>query len=230
MASIEVTQLTKRYPNQLALDHFDLTAHSGQIIGLLGENGSGKTTLLKILAGVLHDYTGTVRVAGFTPGPQSKDHTAYLPDVVFLPDHLTATTAMDLYGRFFADFERPRAEALLDHFHLPADRRLGALSKGMREKLQIALTMARRAQIYLLDEPISGVDPAAREVVLRAIVENFAADATMIVSTHLLHDIEPLVDHVVFLRYGRPLLAGATDELRETHGLSIDELFRKEYR
>ena len=154
---------------------------------------------------------------------------SFLPDASFLPDDCRPDQAIALYARFFADFDADRARALIAGFCLPGGRRLKELSKGMREKLQIALAMSRRARVYLLDEPISGVDPAARDVLLRAVLENFDPDALMVVSTHLIADIEPVIDTAVFLRGGRVLLQGDADDLRAQYGMTIDALFRKEY-
>lgn len=226
---VRVAGLTRDYGSLRALDHVDLDLPAGHVVGLLGENGSGKTTLLKILAGVLADWTGDATVCGHRPGPESKAMVSFLPDASFLPDDCRPDQAIALYARFFADFDADRARALIAGFGLPGGRRLKELSKGMREKLQIALAMSRRARVYLLDEPISGVDPAARDVLLRAVLENFDPDALMVVSTHLIADIEPVIDTAVFLRGGRVLLQGDADDLRAQYGMTIDALFRKEY-
>ncbi|MEV1291028.1 ABC transporter ATP-binding protein [Pseudonocardia sp. NPDC049635] len=227
--AIEVTDLHKAYRGRPALAGLDLELTSGQVIGLMGDNGSGKTTLLKILAGVLADWTGTVRVAGHAPGPGSKALVSFLPDTSFLPDRHTPADAIAQFARFFADFDADRAREMIGFFNLPQDRTLKEMSKGMREKVQISLAMSRRARVYLLDEPISGVDPASRDVILRGILQNFAEDALLLVSTHLIQDVEPIVDSVVFLREGRVLLQGTADDLRDVHGTSLDALFRKVY-
>ena len=229
-AGITITGLTKRYGNVVGLDGLDLALPPGGIVGLMGDNGAGKTTLLKILAGVLADWTGTVDVFGDRIGPATKAITSFLPDVDFLPDRYQVEDAISLYADFFADFDRARAAALIAGFDLPRDRGLKEYSKGMREKLQIALTMARQARLYLLDEPISGVDPASRSIIMENILANYESDALLIMSTHLIADIEPVVDHVVFLRAGRVMLQGQADDLRESYGTSIDKLFRQEYR
>ncbi|MCI1642138.1 MAG: ABC transporter ATP-binding protein [Actinomyces sp.] len=226
---IEVTGLTKDYGRFRALDHVDLALPAGHVTGLMGENGSGKTTLLKILAGVLSGWDGDVRICGRRPGPESKAVVSYLPDASFLPDGARSRDAIALYARFFEDFDARRAREMIDFFELPAGRTLKELSKGMREKLQIALAMSRRARVYLLDEPISGVDPAARDIILRAVLEHFDPDALMVLSTHLIADVEPLIDTVVFLRHGKVLLHEDADDLRAQTGLTIDALFRKEY-
>ena len=229
MNAIEVRHLTKSYRGRPALEDLSLSLPAGQIVGLMGDNGSGKTTLLKILAGVLADWEGEVSVCGHTPGAESKAVVSFLPDASFLPDHYSCADAITLYAEFFADFDTAKARDMVDFFHLPGDRTLKELSKGMREKLQIALAMSRRARVYLLDEPISGVDPAARDVIMRGILTNFSEDALMVVSTHLIADIEPVVDSVVFLRGGHVLLQGNADDLRAEYHMGLDALFRKVY-
>ena len=225
-----MTNLTKTYRGRPALRDLSLELPAGRITGLMGSNGSGKTTLLKILAGVLADYQGRVRIAGHAPGPRSKAAVAFLPDAAFIADNLTAERAVAYYARFFADFDADKARDLIRFFKLPADRTIKEMSKGMGEKLRIALTMSRRARVYLLDEPISGVDPAARDVLMNGILTDFNPDALLLISTHLIADVEPIVDSVVFLHEGGLMLAGDADDLREASGMSLDALFRKEYR
>ena len=228
--AVVVTNLTKTYRGRPALRDLSLELPAGRITGLMGSNGSGKTTLLKILAGVLADYQGRVRIAGHAPGPRSKAAVAFLPDAAFIADNLTAERSVAYYARFFADFDADKARDLIRFFKLPADRTIKEMSKGMGEKLRIALTMSRRARVYLLDEPISGVDPAAREVLMNGILTDFDPDALLLISTHLIADVEPIVDSVVFLHEGGLMLAGDADDLREASGMSLDALFRKEYR
>lgn len=229
-AAVVVTGLTKAYRGRPALRDLSLELPAGRITGLMGSNGSGKTTLLKILAGVLADYQGRVRIAGRAPGPRSKADVAFLPDAAFIADNLTAERAVAYYARFFADFDADKARDLIRFFKLPADRTIKEMSRGMGEKLRIALTMSRRARVYLLDEPISGVDPAAREVLMNGILTDFNPDSLLLISTHLIADVEPIVDSVVFLHEGGLMLAGDADDLREAGGMSLDALFRKEYR
>ena len=229
-SAVVVRHLTKRFGTMAALDDLSLTLPAGRVTGLMGSNGSGKTTLLKILAGVLSDYDGEVSVAGYAPGPASKARVAFLPDAAFLSESLTASAATDQFSRLFADFDQDKARELVRHFKLPQDRTLKGMSKGMGEKLRIALTMSRRAEVYLLDEPISGVDPATREVILDGILADFDPEALLLISTHLIADVEPIVDSAVFLDAGRLLLASDADDLREKHGMGLDALFRKEYR
>ena len=227
---VVVENLTKTYRGRPALDGLSLEIPPGRIVGLMGSNGSGKTTLLKILAGVLADYDGRVRIAGHDPGPETKALVSFLPDASFLASGLTAPAAIAQYRRFFADFDADKAVELVRFFNLPTDRTLKEMSKGMGEKLRIALAMSRRARVYLLDEPISGVDPTAREIVLDGVLRDFDPHALMLISTHLIADVEPIVDSVVFLKDGHLLLAGDADDLRQAHSMSLDALFRKEYR
>ena len=227
---VVVENLTKTYRGRPALDGLSLELPPGRIIGLMGSNGSGKTTLLKILAGVLADYDGRARIAGLDPGPESKALVSFLPDASFLASNLTTPAAIAQYRRFFADFDADKAAELVRFFNLPTDRTLKEMSKGMGEKLRISLAMSRRARVYLLDEPISGVDPAARDVILGGILRDFDSEALMLISTHLIADVEPIIDSVVFLKDGRLLLAGDADDLRQESGMSLDALFRKEYR
>lgn len=227
--AIEVKGLTKNYGALRALDGLDLTLPTGQIVGLLGENGCGKTTLLKVLAGVLADHSGEVTIAGHRLGPGSKAHVSFLPDASFLPDHARISQCVRMYRDFFADFDAVMAEDLIGFFGLKQGTRLKQMSKGMREKVQIALAISRQAEVYLLDEPISGVDPAARQVILDGMVRNLSADSLVLISTHLVHDLEPILDAVVLMRHGKVLLQGAVDDLRAEHNQSIDQLFREVY-
>ena len=227
---VVVENLTKTFQGRPALDWLSLELPPGRIVGLMGSNGSGKTTLLKILAGVLADYDGRVRIAGHDPGPESKALVSFLPDTTFLATNLTVPAAIAQYRRFFADFDSGKAAELVRFFNLPTDRTLKEMSKGMGEKLRVSLAMSRRARVYLLDEPISGVDPAARDVILSGILRDFDSEALMLISTHLIADVESIIDSVVFLKDGRLLLAGDADDLRQDRGMSLDALFRKEYR
>ena len=228
--ALTTTGLTKRYGRTTALDALDLELGGGRIVGLLGENGCGKTTLLKILAGVVSDYEGEARIAGHAPGPASKARVSFLPDTSFLPDGARARYCVDLYADFFADFEAAKAHELLRFFGLDEAMRLKEMSKGMREKVQIALAMSRRAEVFLLDEPISGVDPAARQIILDGILDTLEDDALLLVSTHLIHDLEPILDAVVMMRHGRVVLTGDADDLRAQHGASLDQIFKETYR
>lgn len=227
---IHIEHLTKAYRGRPALVGLDLDLHPGRIVGLVGPNGCGKTTLLKILAGVLADWTGAVAIDGIAPGVETKRRVAFLPSAAFLDPALTPGAAVRLYSRFFEDFDADKAMSSIRFFDLPLDRTLKEMSKGMGEKLQISLTMARKARLYLLDEPISGVDPAARDIILEGILRDFDEDALMLISTHLIADIESILDEVVMLKEGRLHRAGPVDDLRDEYGMSLDALFRKEYR
>lgn len=229
MTAVQVQSLTKRYGSFPAINDLSFSLEEGSVVGLLGENGCGKTTLLKILAGVMLRYDGDVRVVGHRPGPESKARVSFLPDQSFLADGDRISQCANMYADFFADFNRAKFDDMLQFFQLEPRMKLSQLSKGMREKAQIALAMSRDAKVFLLDEPISGVDPAARDVILRAIVRNLEPDSLVLISTHLISDIEPVLDRVLMMRYGQVLIEGTVDDLREQHGKSMDQLFREVY-
>lgn len=230
---VEVKHLTKMYGNKKrplkALDDFSLSLKPGRIVGLLGENGSGKTTLLKVLAGMLTPEAGTVTIDGHQPGPETKAITSFQPDTSLLPGSIKAAAAINTYAEFFTDFDVTKARELLDFFGLQPEQKTNEMSKGMREKLQLALVMSRQAKLYLLDEPISGVDPAARQALLDAILRGWNPEATLLISTHLVTDIEQVLDDAVFMHAGKLFKQGEADVLREEYGLSLDQIFRKEY-
>ncbi|EYT62968.1 ABC transporter [Dietzia sp. UCD-THP] len=227
---VETAGLTMSYGSTTALDALDLGLAPGQIVGLLGENGCGKTTLLKILAGVLSEYSGSVRIDGHAPGPESKAIVSFLPDTSFLPDSARVSYCLELYADFFSDFRTEKARDLIGFFGLSESARLKEMSKGMREKVQIALAMSRDAKVFLLDEPISGVDPAARQLILDGILRNLSEDSLLLISTHLVHDLEPILDAAVMMRHGRVLLQGDADDLRGRHSASLDQIFKETYR
>lgn len=229
-ALVHVENLTKHYRTTTALRDFSLDLPAGHIVGLMGPNGCGKTTLLKILAGVLADYSGVVAIDGHAPGVATKKIVSYLPDADFLNPAWDAKQAISVYSRFFADFDAEKAASMVDFFDLPTNRPLSEMSKGMGEKLQISLVMSRRARVFLLDEPISGVDPATRDVILEGILREFDPQSLLIVSTHLISDIEHFVDYALFVKEGRILLQGDADDLRAARADSLDAIFRKEYR
>ena len=220
---VHVEHLTKHYRKTPALRDYSLSLDAGHIVGLMGPNGCGKTTLLKILAGVLNDYQGQVSIDGHKPGIDTKAIVSYLPSAAFLNGEWTVECAINIYSRFFADFEPERARTMVDFFELPEGRPLS-------EKLQISLIMARKAKLFLLDEPISGVDPATRDIILEGILREFDPESLLIMSTHLISDIEHFVDYALFMKEGQVLLQGDADDLRATHGDSLDAIFRKEYR
>jgi ABC-2 type transport system ATP-binding protein len=224
---LECASLTKRYGTKEALGGIDLTLETGRIVGLLGPNGSGKTTLIKLACGLLTPTAGEIRIAGQKPSPATNALLSYLPERIALPLWMTAAQAMDFYGDFYADFRREAAEDMIERLHLERTQTIKTMSKGMREKLQLILTMSRKAELYLLDEPIGGVDPATRDYILKTILTNYSEDATVLISTHLISDVENVLDEAVFLREGGVLLHESVDAIREEKGKSVDELFRE---
>ncbi len=230
MARIEINDLTKKFGDLTALDGVTLSLKQGQIVGLLGPNGSGKTTLIKILNGLLTPTSGSVSINGNAPGVETKKVVAYLPDRNALPDYMTASQLMDIYADFFEDFDRLKAEAMIDDLGIDRRQTMKKMSKGTKEKLQLCLVMARQAEVYLLDEPIGGVDPATRDYILRTIISNYNENAVVIISTHLISDVESVLDDVVFIQEGRIVLHKAADEIREEKGESVDKLFREVFK
>ena len=230
MARIEISNLTKKFGDLTALDDVTVSLEQGQIVGLLGPNGSGKTTLIKILNGLLQPTSGGVTINGIAPGVETKKVVAYLPDRNALPDYMTASQLMDIYEDFFEDFDRLKAEAMVDDLGIDRKQTMKKMSKGTKEKLQLCLVMARQAEVYLLDEPIGGVDPATRDYILRTIISNYNENAVVLISTHLISDVESVLDDVVFIKDGRVVLHKAADEIREEKGESIDKLFREVFK
>ena len=230
MARIEINNLTKNFGDLTALDDVTVSLEQGQIVGLLGPNGSGKTTLIKILNGLLQPTSGSVTINGYAPGVETKKVVAYLPDRNALPDYMTASQLMDIYEDFFEDFDRLKAEAMVDDLGINRKQTMKKMSKGTKEKLQLCLVMARQAEVYLLDEPIGGVDPATRDYILRTIISNYNENAVVLISTHLISDVESVLDDVVFLKDGRVVLHKAADEIREEKGESVDKLFREVFK
>ena len=224
---VTLTNLTKTYNGIPALRDVTMSIPSGKIVGLLGPNGSGKTTLIKILNGLLQPTSGLVTINGFHPSPITKAQVAYLPDITYLDESKTIQYYLDFFQDFYADFRYPLALQLLEDLKLQPDLRLKDLSKGNKEKVQLILVMSREAKLYLLDEPIGGVDPASRDYILKTIINQYSEDASVIISTHLIADIESVLDEVVFLKYGQIELQGDTDNIRQVHGKSIDKLFRE---
>lgn len=230
MARIEINNLTKNFGNLTALDDVTVSLEQGQIVGLLGPNGSGKTTLIKILNGLLQPTSGGVTINGIAPGVETKKVVAYLPDRNALPDYMTASQLMDIYEDFFEDFDRLKAESMVDDLGINRKQTMKKMSKGTKEKLQLCLVMARQAEVYLLDEPIGGVDPATRDYILRTIISNYNENAVVLISTHLIADVESVLDDVVFLKEGRVVLHKAADAIREEKGESVDKLFREVFK
>ena len=227
---LEISHLTKYYKGFQSLSDLNLTLTPGKIVALLGPNGSGKTTLLKLIAGLLTPNGGTISILGNPPGEASRSAVAYLPDRISLPPWMTSAEASRYYADFFPDYNRTRADAMLLDLGIPLDKPIKKLSKGMREKVQLSLTMSRAARLYLLDEPISGVDPAARDYILKTILTCHAPDSTVLISTHLIADVESVIDEFIFLREGHLLCYESADAAREREGKTIDELFREAFR
>lgn len=225
---IEIQGLTKAYDaDHVAVDHIDLKLPKGKIIGLLGPNGSGKTTLIKMMNGLLVPTEGSIRINGYEIGTETKKRVAYLPDRTYLPDGKSIDGILDYFCDFYEDFSREKALEMLQSLHIDPDSKLRTLSKGMKEKVQLILVMSRKADLYVLDEPIAGVDPAARDYILRTIINNYDSEATVLISTHLIGDIEKVLDEVIFLRGGRLVLYTSVDNIREQHGKSVDAYFRE---
>ena len=227
---LEVSGLSKHMGDSMALDGCSFSLESGRIVGLLGPNGSGKTTLLKLIAGLLTTNVGTIQVCGQPIGPESKALVSYLPDRTYLRNNQKIKDQLDFFQDFYADFDRPRAEEMLRNLGISLDQRFGTLSKGNKEKVHLVLVMSRRARLYLLDEPIGGVDPAARDYILHTIISNYDPNATVVISTHLIQDVEPVLDDFVFLFRGNVVRSGSVDAVREETGKSLDELFREVFR
>ena len=227
---LEFKNITKKYGKKTALDDITLSIPRGSIVGLLGPNGSGKTTLLKLATGLLQPTNGEVLACGFKPGAESKDLVAYQSDKVYLNDWMNVNDLMNMLNDFYTNFNKDKALDMLKSLNInPADK-LKEMSKGTKEKVQLITTMCRDVELYLLDEPIGGVDPAARDYILNTIISNYQENATVIISTHLIADVEPVLNHILFLKEGRIVRQGDVDDIREETGKSIDALFREEFR
>lgn len=230
MPVLQCQGLTKLYGRVCALDHVDLTVEPGRIVGLLGPNGSGKTTLIKLATGLLSPSEGSILIDGQMPSPKTNTIVSYLPDRVSLIAWANIRQLMDFYADFYADFDRTAAEQMLSHLNLSPALRVRQMSKGMKEKVQLILTMSRKAKLYLLDEPIGGVDPATRDYILHTIIANYNPEAAVVVSTHLIADVENILDEVIFVNQGRVALHSTVDEIRATRGMSVDAYFREVYK
>ncbi len=230
MPILQCEQLTKSYGSNLALDHVDLTVEQGRIVGLLGPNGSGKTTLLKLANGLLQPGSGTITIAGKTPGVETKKIVSYLPERTYLSNWMNVVQLLDLFCDFYEDFDRDRAEHMLTALEISPKLRIKQMSKGTREKVQLILVMSRKADLYLLDEPIGGVDPATRDYILHTILNNYKRTATIVISTHLIADVENILDDVIFIDKGKIVLQSSVETIRAERGSSVDELFREVFR
>ena len=227
---IEVSHLSKYYGKKAALNNVSLTLEPGKIIGLLGPNGSGKTTLIKVLNGLLKDIKGEVMIHGQKPGKSTKAIISYLPDDDYFSDWMKAEDAVELFKDFYKDFDADKASSLMERLSIDPKQRIKTMSKGQKEKFQLSLVMSRNALVYIFDEPIGGVDPAAREVILDIILNNYSEDSLVLISTHLITDIEKIFDEVVFLKEGEVVLHRNVEELRSETGKSVDELFREVFK
>ena len=230
MPILECNKLTKSYGGVTALDHIDLAIEPGRIVGLLGPNGSGKTTLIKLAAGLLQPTQGQILIDGQTPSPKTNAVLSYLPERIALSEWMKVTQVLDFFCDFYKDFDRQAAEQMLGQLQIAPNQVLKQMSKGTKEKVQLILAMSRKAKLYLLDEPIGGVDPATRDYILHTILTNYNPDAAVIISTHLIGDVEQVLDEVVFLSRGQIALHDSCENIREQQGKSVDGLFREVFK
>ena len=227
MALITCEGLVKKYGNMTALSDFSIEIPAGRIIGILGPNGSGKTTFIKSLCGVLTPEAGTIRIDGKEVGTESKKIVSYLPERPYFSSAVRVKETLDFFEGFYEDFERKTALHMLSTLQIDLKSKIGSLSKGTREKLQLVLVMSRRAKVYLLYEPMGGVDPAARDFILKTILTNYSEDASVLISTHLISDVEKVLDEVVFIKHGKLALHKPVDDIRMEEKKSVDMLFRE---
>ena len=227
---VYLDHVTKNYGHEGALMDVSLNIQPGRIIGLLGPNGSGKTTIIKLINGLLQPSLGNIYIHGQLPSPASKKVVSYLPDTTYLNENMKIVDAIRYFQDFYADFNVQRAYQLLNDLHLHPNQKLNSLSKGNKEKVQLILVMSREADLYVLDEPIGGVDPAARDYILRTIIQNRRPNSSVLISTHLIADIEQVLDEAIFINQGRILLHENTTVMRNQYGKSIDEIFRDQFR
>lgn len=227
---LEIKNVHKKYLSHSVLEGVGFSIPRGKIVGLLGPNGCGKTTILKLISGLLQLDEGEIRINGICPGQQTKSMISYLPERSYLNDWMKISDILNLFSDFYADFDRERAEQMLTDLKISKEEKLKTMSKGTKEKVQLILVMSRRASLYLLDEPIGGVDPATREYILRTILKNFDENSSILITTHLIQDVETIFDQVLFLNQGKIVIDGEVDEIREKYGKSIDGLFREVFR
>ena len=222
--------ITKKYGGQVALNNVSLSVEGGRIIGLLGPNGSGKTTLIKLINGLLTPTAGSIAICGSAPGVETKKVVAYLPDSNYLNSWMTVGQLVNMFADFYEDFLRDTATEMLSRLGITTEARLKTLSKGNKEKVSLILVMSRSAKLYVLDEPIAGVDPATRDYIISTIIGNYTPEASVIISTHLISDIEQILDEVIFINNGNIVLHKSVDAIREENGKSADELFREVFK
>lgn len=223
---IEVTGLRKSYGRNEVLSGLNLSYDQGQVIGLLGPNGCGKTSLIKILTGLIHDYEGSVLIDGQAPGVYTKSITAYLPERTYLAEWMKAKDAISYFDDFFSDFDKVKAMEMLNRFRLDPNQKIKTMSKGMQEKLQLLIVMSRASKLYCLDEPLGGVDPATRSAILDVIMNNYADKATVLISTHLINDVERIFDSVLMIGNGQVKLDASIDEIKNS-GKSVEDIFKE---
>ena len=227
---LEVANLSKSFGKTHAVKKISFDVMSGKIVGLLGPNGSGKTTVIKTVMGLLSDYGGEVSIVNEHPGFSANKHISYLPDVSHIPAWFKVREAIEFFSDFYEDFDKSRAENMLNSMNIPLEKKLKSLSRGMREKVNLSLVMSRRAKLYILDEPIGAVDPASREFIINTILKNYNEDGAILLSTHIIADIEPILDEAIFLKEGEIFLHDEVDKIREKHNSSLDGLFREVFK
>jgi len=227
---LECHGLVKYFPGCLALNSVSFAVPKGRIVGLLGPNGSGKSTLIKLANGLLTPSSGQILIGGMAPGIETKKIVSYLPERTYLNDWMSVQTMIDFFGDFYENFNKAKAYDMLQRLHINPGDRLKTMSKGTKEKVQLILVMSREAELYILDEPIGGVDPAARDYILNTIISNYSENATVLISTHLITDVEKVLDEVIFINMGNIVLTSTVDEIREKEGKSVDALFREVFK
>ena len=230
MALLEVSHVSKSYGNNRVLDDVTFNITKGKIVGLLGPNGSGKTTLIKLINDLLKEDSGTIKVEGLDLGVETKKLISYLPDKNYLNNNMTVLELLNYFKDFYEDFRIDKAKELIGKLGLDLNQKLKTMSKGTKEKVQLILVMSRKAKLYILDEPIGGIDPAARDYIINTILTNFSNDASLLISTHLISDLEKVLDEVIFLKNGKVVRCGSTDEIRKETNMSINDLFREEFK
>lgn len=230
MELLECRDLCKSFGSKKILNNINLSVPRGKIVGLLGKNGMGKSTLIKLVNDLLTPTSGEVLINGKHPGVESKRIISYLPERTYLDKGMLVKDVIKYFEEFYSDFDKDKALKLLDDLNLDINCKISKMSKGMQEKLQLILVMSREAELYILDEPLGGVDPATRDYILDTILNNFSEGASVIISTHLISDIERILDEVIFIDKGEIVLTGSADEIRKKEKTSIDEVFRRKFK